>query len=229
MESHPVGGRPIRSRQQLPQIGQSTSRARVDLPEPETPVTTVNRPSGMRASTLRRLCSAAPRISMAGVSRSTGLRRELECRSGAARQRPVAELPRLRARRRFPAPPQAAAGARAGAQIDHMVGAADRVLVVFDHDQGIALAAQSIQRIEQCDIVARVQPDGGLVQHVAHALQIRPELRRQANALRLAARERGGRAIQLQIAQAHVAEEMRCGPRAPPASRARCRVRGRAD
>ena len=103
----------------------------------------------------------------------------------------------------------AAAGARAGTQIDHAVGAANRVLVVFNDDQRVALAAQPVQGVEERRIVARVQADGGLVEHVAYALQIRSELRRQANALGLAAGERGSGAIQLQIAQPHVAEKSR--------------------
>ena len=41
-----------------------TSLTSVDLPEPETPVTQVNVPSGIETSMSRRLCSLAPRISM---------------------------------------------------------------------------------------------------------------------------------------------------------------------
>ena len=43
----------------------------VDLPEPETPVTQVKTPSGMRTSMFLRLCSRAPRTSSSPV----GLRR----------------------------------------------------------------------------------------------------------------------------------------------------------
>ncbi len=64
----------------------------------------------------------------------------------------------------------AAALACAGAEIDHVVGAADRILVMFDHHQGIALGPQSIQGVEQGNIVARMQADRGLIEHVAHAL-----------------------------------------------------------
>ena len=42
------------------------SKARVDLPEPETPVTTENDPRGIRAERCRRLCSQASTISMSG-------------------------------------------------------------------------------------------------------------------------------------------------------------------
>ncbi len=40
----------------------SVSSTSVDLPEPETPVTTVNEPMGMRAVTFLRLCSVQPEI-----------------------------------------------------------------------------------------------------------------------------------------------------------------------
>jgi hypothetical protein len=49
----------------------------------------------------------------------------------------------------------------------------------------------SVQGLEQDLVVARVQADGGLVQHVANALQVAAQLGRQADALGLAARERG--------------------------------------
>ena len=47
--------------------------------------------------------------------------------------------------------------------------------------------AQRSQRLEQTNIIARMQTDGGLIQNVKHAAQIRTELRRQTNALRFAA------------------------------------------
>ena len=52
------------------------------------------------------------------------------------------------------------------------------------------------QRVEQHLVVARVQADGGLVEHVAHALQVGAELRGQADALRLAAGQRRRGAVQ---------------------------------
>ncbi|MCY1533896.1 hypothetical protein D9M68_692480 [compost metagenome] len=66
-------------------LSSSTSRARVDLPEPDTPVTTLRRPTGILASTLRRLCRRAPLISIMGVSASTARRPCSGCCSGLAR------------------------------------------------------------------------------------------------------------------------------------------------
>ena len=101
-----------------------------------------------------------------------------------------------------------AAHAGTGTQVDDVIGAADRVLVVLDHDQGVAGRRQLIQRVEQHRVVARMQADGRLIEHVAHALQIRTELRGQADALRLAARERRRRAIERQVAQAHALQKV---------------------
>ena len=52
-----------------------------------------------------------------------------------------------------------------------------------------------------------MQADGGFVEDVAHAAQVGAELRRQADALRLAARQRGRGAVQRQVAEAHVLQE----------------------
>ena len=79
---------------------------------------------------------------------------------------------------------------------------ADGVLVVLHHHQGVALVAEGPQGTEQDGVVAGVQADGGLVQHVAHALQVAAQLRRQADALRFAAAEGGRATVQRQVAQA---------------------------
>ncbi len=101
------------------------------------------------------------------------------------------------------------AATRAGArpQIDHMVRRGDGVFVVLHDDQGVALGAQAIQRIEESHIVARMQADGGFVQHIADALQVRTQLGGQADTLGFTAGKSRRRAIQLQIAQADVAEK----------------------
>src|SRR5215469_18235909 len=57
-----------------------------------------------------------------------------------------------------------------------------------------------------------MQSDGGLVEHVAHALEVGAELRRETDALRLAARERGGGAIELQVAEPNALEELQSRP-----------------
>ena len=69
----------------------STSRASVDFPDPETPVTTVKRASGNQASKPAKLCSVALMSLIAGRSGLTG-RRGREGRSGGDnRQRAVVD------------------------------------------------------------------------------------------------------------------------------------------
>jgi hypothetical protein len=101
-----------------------------------------------------------------------------------------------------------AMNARARTQINDVIGAAHRFLVVLDHQQRIAARLQRLQRGQQLLIVARVQADGRLVQNVEHAAEIGAELRGQADALRLAARERGSAAAQLQIPQPDFAQKL---------------------
>ena len=53
-----------------------------------------------------------------------------------------------------------------------------------------------------------MQANGGLVQHVANALQVTAQLRGQAYALRLATRQRGRTPIQREITQAHLFQKL---------------------
>src|SRR5688572_18214944 len=97
--------------------------------------------------------------------------------------------------------------AGAGAEVEHVVGAADGVLVVLDHYQRVALRLELLQHVEQDLVVAVVQADRRLVEDVAHAAQVGAELRRQADALRLAAGQGRRRAVQGQVAEADLLEE----------------------
>ena len=101
----------------------------------------------------------------------------------------------------------AAMHAGAGADVDDVIGQANRVLVMLDHDHGVAEVAQPLQRVEQPRIVALVQADRRLVQHVEHAGQARADLRGQADALALAAAQCAGGAREREIVQADVEQE----------------------
>ena len=102
----------------------------------------------------------------------------------------------------------AAVDAGAGADVEHVVGGADGVLVVLDHDHGVAEVAQPLQRLEQPRVVALVQADRGLVEHVEHAGEAGADLRGEPDALALAARQRAGGARQREIFEADVDQEL---------------------
>jgi hypothetical protein len=61
---------------------------------------------------------------------------------------------------------------------------------VLDDDHGVAEVAQADQRLDEPAVVALVQADRRLVEHVEHADQAGADLRRQPDALRLAAGRR---------------------------------------
>ena len=101
----------------------------------------------------------------------------------------------------------AAVLARAGADVDDVVGGAHRLLVVLDDQQRVAQVAQALQRADQPGVVALVQADARLVQDVEHAHQAGADLRRQPDALRLAAGERRRGAVERQVVQPDIHQE----------------------
>ena len=178
----------------------------VDLPEPDTPVTAVKTPSGiLTVDVLEVVLRRALDLHVAG--RLAALLRD------SIRARARQELPGRRVRDLHDLVGRAlrddVAAVLAGARphVDQVVGRAHRALVVLDHQHGVAEVAQALQRRDQPLVVALVQPDRRLVEDVEHAHQRRPDLGRQPDPLRLAARQRRRRAVHRQVADAHVVEE----------------------
>ena len=106
----------------------------------------------------------------------------------------------------------AAVHAGAGTDVDDVIGAANRFFVVLDDDDRVAEIAQMHERAQQPRVVALMQADRRFVEDVHHADESGADLAREADALRFAARQRVGAAIQRQIVQADVDEELQ--PRA---------------
>ncbi|GJD71291.1 hypothetical protein MMMDOFMJ_4246 [Methylobacterium gnaphalii] len=101
----------------------------------------------------------------------------------------------------------AAMDSGARADIDDVVGLEDRILVVLDDDHRVAEVSQALEGPEQALVIALVQADRGLVEHVEHAGQPRSDLRGEADALALTTRERAGAARQRQVFEADIDEE----------------------
>ncbi len=101
----------------------------------------------------------------------------------------------------------AAVLAGAGADVDDPVGDLDGVLVVLHDDERVAHVAQPDEGLDQPVVVALVQADGRLVEHVEHADEAAADLGGQADALGLAAGEGAGRAVQREVVQADVDQE----------------------
>src|SRR5207249_132127 len=92
--------------------------------------------------------------------------------------------------------------------VDDVIGGKDRVLVVLDDNDAVAQVAQVFQRRQQAVVVALMQPDRGLVEDVHDAGQARSDLRREPDALRLAAGKRLRGAVQRKVVEADVVQEL---------------------
>ena len=101
----------------------------------------------------------------------------------------------------------AAVFAGAGAEVDEVVGGHHRPLVVLDDDHRVAEVAEPVEGRDQLLVVALVEADRGLVEDVHDADQVRADLGREPDPLRLAARQRAGAAAQREVADADVLEE----------------------
>jgi hypothetical protein len=72
---------------------------------------------------------------------------------------------------------------------------------VLHHEDAIAARLEPIQRLQEALGVGRMEPDRRLIEDVQYARQMRPELRRKPDPLRLPTRERPHAAIQRQVAE----------------------------
>ena len=103
----------------------------------------------------------------------------------------------------------AAFAARAGAEIDDVVGRAHHLRVMLDDHDRVAAVPKALQRRDQPLVVSRMKADRRLVKNIEYAGEARANLRRKANALHLAARQRRRRAVKRQVVKAHVQEELK--------------------
>ena len=81
----------------------------------------------------------------------------------------------------------AAVPSGSGAEVDDVVGSRHRLIVMFHHEEGIPLATECFQGVEELVVVAGVQANGGFVEDVEDAPQIGSELSGQTDALSLTA------------------------------------------
>ena len=101
----------------------------------------------------------------------------------------------------------AAVDARAGAEIDDMIGGADRVFVMLNHDHGVAEIAQALERDQQAVVVALVEADGGFIEDIEHAGEAAADLAGEADALAFAARQGAAGAIKIEVIEPDIVEE----------------------
>jgi hypothetical protein len=91
--------------------------------------------------------------------------------------------------------------AGAGAEVHEPVRRRHGFAIVLDHDQGVADVPQVAQGVQQFNVVALVQPDGGFIQNVEDAGEFGTHLGGQTDALGFSAGEGGALAAEGQVIQ----------------------------
>ena len=185
------------------------------LPLPDTPVTATNVPE-------RDAQVDVAQVVLAGAAHAERLAVALPA-LGRDRHRPLAAQEGARDRARLGedrlerpvGDDLAAVLPRPGPDVDDPVGGPDGLLVVLDDEHRVAEVAQPGQGRDELRVVALVEPDRRLVEDVQDAHQGRPDLGRQADPLRLAARQRHARPVEGQVVEPDVDEEARAAPRSP--------------
>src|SRR3954447_15325687 len=102
----------------------------------------------------------------------------------------------------------ATSNARLWAEVEYVVSSPDRVFVMLHDNERVSLARQLSECAEQYLVIAWMQANGRLVQHVADTLQVGAQLGCKADALGFATRQGGRGAVQLEIAQANPFQEL---------------------
>ena len=101
--------------------------------------------------------------------------------------------------------------AGAGPHVDQVVGCPHHRLVVLDDEHRVAKVAQAEQRADQAGVVGGMQADRRLVADVKHAHQPGADLGCEPDALRLAAGQRRRAAVERQVVEADLDEEVEPG------------------
>src|SRR3989344_1558544 len=145
------------------------SNASVDLPEPLTPVTTLNLPRGMSTLRFLRLCSLALTICMAFLASSALPSSATSSRFRSTAAFSCTEWPPTPSLGRAPRHDEAARVAAFRAQVDEPVAGANHVQVVLDDDERVPRIDELAQRAHQLGNVVKVQASGGLVKQEQRA------------------------------------------------------------
>ena len=94
-----------------------------------------------------------------------------------------------------------ATGPRLGTDLEDLVGNLHDRRIVLDDQHGVAAVAELLEQADHRLDVARVEADGRLVEHVDHLGEAGPEVLDGLDALRLATGQRGGGAVEREVAE----------------------------
>ena len=102
----------------------------------------------------------------------------------------------------------ASLAARLRTDVYNPVGGTHHVFVVFYHDDRVAQVAQFLETVDEPVVVALVQTDARLVEDIEHVDELAANLGGETDALALSTGERGRLAVEREIVETHVEEEV---------------------
>jgi len=89
-----------------------------------------------------------------------------------------------------------------------VVGGADYIGIVLDDEDGVAEVAEGFEDTDELGGVSGVEADGGLVEDVEGADEAAAEASGELDALGFAAGERGGEAVEGEVFEADLLQEV---------------------
>jgi len=98
-------------------------------------------------------------------------------------------------------------GAGTGAKLDEVIGATEGLLIVLDHQKGVAEIAEGGEEVEQAGVVGWVETDAGFIQDIENSGEAAAELGGEAGAAGFAAGEGIHGAIEGKVTEPKFFEE----------------------
>src|SRR5690606_30450864 len=95
----------------------------------------------------------------------------------------------------------------AGSEVDDVIGGQDGVSLVLDADHRVSDVAHLLEDLDEPVVVALMEADARLVQHVDHARELRSHLAGEANALGFTAGQTGPGAVEREVAEPHAIQK----------------------
>ena len=92
-------------------------------------------------------------------------------------------------------------------EINHVIGLENGLLIVLDHNNGIADIAQPLECAQQTLIVALMQTDRRLIQDIHNARQARSNLAGQSDPLRFTAGQGFRASVEREVVQSDIHEK----------------------
>ncbi len=105
----------------------------------------------------------------------------------------------------------ASMGAGSRAEVDDMVGGEKGVGVVFHHYHGVTDVPQVLKGFQESGVVPGMKTDSGFVKHVKNTGKPAADLAGKPYALRLSTGEGWSGAVQGEVMQTHVPQELQPG------------------